>query len=62
MATYFEVPEFMYVEPRMYVELYGPCYARAISPKFYVVTARGRVRVLAVVLPSSAGIAVVVLP
>jgi len=33
----------MYVEPRMYVELYGPCYARAISPKFYVVTARGRV-------------------
>jgi hypothetical protein len=33
----------MYVEPRMYVELYGPHFVRAFSQKNYEVTARARV-------------------
>jgi hypothetical protein len=37
----------MYIEPRMYVELYSPHFMRAFSQKNYEVTARSRVIVTA---------------
>jgi hypothetical protein len=36
----------VYVEPRMYVELYGPHFVQAFLQKNYEVTARARVRTL----------------